>query len=114
VIKLVLKWYETAEKLLDQGDEIQNCYEGKMNGKHGWLIISNRKVIFLRETGFISKDYSPILEKYRDDIEKVTKIGVYKFIISDTLGKTFTFNTSLTAENILRNLESSVEAPIMA
>ncbi len=109
------KWYNLAERLLDPEDEIQKTYLGKINGKYGHLIISNKKVLFLHETGFINKTYSIIYEKKRENIEKVTLEGTYELCISDILGNTFTFKTlELPAEIIQKNLETSVEAPITA
>ena len=109
------KWYDLAKRLFDSGDEIQKSYTGKIDGKYGYLIISNNKVLFLHETGFINKTYSIIYEKKRENIEKVTLEGTYELSISDILGNTFTLKTfELPAVIIRKNLEPSVEAPIPA
>jgi len=113
ITKMSRKWFEIAKRLLGEGDEIQKCYPGKINGRYGYLIISNKKVLFLHETGFINKTYSIIYEKKRENIEKVTLEGTYELSISDILGNTFTLTTlELPAEIIQKNLETSVEAPI--
>ena len=109
------KWYDLAERLLGPGDEIQKTYPGKINGRYGYLIISNKKVLFLHETGFINKTYSIIYEKKRENIEKVTLEGTYELSISDILGNTFKLKTfELPAVIIQKNLETLVEAPITA
>jgi len=109
------KWYDLAKRLLGPEDEIQKSYHGNINGKYGYLIISKKKVLFLHETGFMSKEYSIIYEKKRENIEKVTLDGTYELSISDIFGNTFTFKTlELPAVIIRKNLETSVEAPITA
>ena len=109
------KWCDVATRLLGQGDEIQNCYDGIINCKSGHLIISDRKVMFLHETGFISKTYLLIFDISRENILKVSQEGPYEFSISDIFGNTFLIKAyEFPAELILQSLESSEESPITA
>ena len=65
---------------------------------------SDRKVMFLHETGFISKTYSIIFEISRENIAKVSQEGTYELSISDILGNTFLIKTyEFPAELILES-----------
>ena len=109
----VKKWYERAKKILEQGDEFLKCYLSRMNGKYGWFIISYRRVLFLREIGFIHKDYSLIFDKKRDNIKYVCKEGSHGLSIYDSLENVSRFTFDLPSEIIFEYLEKWVKAPIL-
>ena len=98
-----------ARAHLDVDDKIQKCYDGKMDGKYGWLIISDEKILFIQEKGLLSKKYSVIHDLSREKIKEINQEGPYEIIITDLSGKTFRFQTlDLRADLILKGLASSM------
>jgi hypothetical protein len=109
ISKMSRKWFEMAQRLLDEGDEIRKSYDGKIDGKYGWLIISDKKVMFLNESGFISKSYSVVFEILRENIKDITQKGAYELIITDVSGNTSRFQTlEIHADLILEGLADSM------
>jgi hypothetical protein len=109
ISKMSRKWFEMAQSLLDEGDEIRKSYDGKIDGKYGWLIISDKKVMFLNESGFISKSYSVVFEILRENIKDITQKGAYELIITDVSGNTSRFQTlEIHADLILEGLADSM------
>jgi hypothetical protein len=51
-------WYKEAEKALEPGDAIQKSYPGHLDGGSGYLIISNKRLMFQNVKGFLSKKYN--------------------------------------------------------
>jgi len=94
---------------LDVDDKIQKCYDGKMEGKYGWLVISDKKILFIQEKGLLSKKYSLIYDLSRENIKEINQEGAYEIIITDISGNTFRFQTlDLRADLILESLASSM------
>ena len=110
VNKMSKKWYEKVKKILDQGDEILKTYPVKMNGKFGWFIISSRRILFLRETGFIQKNYSLTFDKKREDIKYVNRDGKYNFSIIDNLENVSKIISELHSEIICNYLDKWIDA----
>lgn len=100
VDKMSKKWYETAQNILDPGDQILKTYPLKMNGKYGWLIISSSRLLFLHETGFIQKNYSLIFDKKREHIKQVHREGIYDLSIIDNVGNVSKCSFELPSEII--------------
>ena len=107
------KWYEIAEKVLDHEDMIQKSYPGKFDGNKGYLVMSNQKLVFVNEEGFIRKTYSLILDLPYGKIGKINPNGKYELEITDVDGvkrsfKTYELNISL-VEKSLEELKSPSE-----
>jgi hypothetical protein len=105
------KWHEMAEKVLEHEDRIQKTYPGKFDGKNGYLMMSNQKLLFINEEGFIRKTRSLILDLPYSKIGKINPNGKYELEITDVDGmkhsfKTEELNVSL-VEKSLEELKSS-------
>ena len=93
VIEIAPKWYEIAEKTLEEGDKIQKSFQGRLDGDGGYLCLSNKKLLFVHEEGFLSKSYELILDLPKEKIEKISQDGKYKLDIVETEGKKHKFNS---------------------
>ena len=103
------KWYDLAEKNIEQGDSIQKSYEGKLNGKTGYLILSNRKLLFVREEGFLRKTYDLSLDLPYEKIDKISHEGRYELELTDVEGKKHDFKTfAVPVSRIAESLEDLV------
>ncbi|MCK4399510.1 hypothetical protein KAV46_00885 [Candidatus Bathyarchaeota archaeon] len=64
-------WYKEAEKALEPGDAIQKSYPGHLDGGSGYLIISNKRLMFQNVKGFLSKKYNITMNVPLESISKV-------------------------------------------
>jgi len=85
------KWHDMAEKVLDHEDRIQKSYSGKLDGKNGYLMMSNRKLLFVHEKGFMKKTYDLTLDLPYGKIGKINPHGKYELEITDTDGVKHSF-----------------------
>ncbi len=53
---------EFAQKNLQRGDQLRRTYSGRMDGSYGHLMISDQKILFVKEEGFIRKTRSVALD----------------------------------------------------
>jgi hypothetical protein len=63
------KWFEEARKKLGPGDEIQKSYSGSFDGKSGYILFANEKVLFVHIKGFLTKTYDVILDLPYPELE---------------------------------------------
>ena len=93
MIETVPKWKDLAEKNLDQGDKIQKSFPGKFDGKHGYLIMSKRKLQFLLEEGFLHKVYDLVIDLPYEKIGEISHEGKYELDFTVVDGKKHYFKT---------------------
>ena len=65
------KWYKFASEDLDEGEEVQKSYEIEIDGKNGFLILSNQSLRFIRQEGFWRKKYSKTFETRYEEIAEI-------------------------------------------
>ena len=53
-----IKWLELAKQKLDPKDRVQSDYEVQFDGKTSWLVMSFRKLLFIKEKGFLHKIFN--------------------------------------------------------
>ena len=100
------KWYEIAEKNFEPGDEIEYSYPGKLDGEDGYILMSDKKLIFVHEEGFLRKNYELTLDLPYDEIAKIYREGNYELDFTDVKGKKHVFKAyDVPMKNIYENLE---------
>ena len=102
---------DIAKKALESEDTIEKTFEGRMDGKGGYLVMSNKKLMFVREEGFLRKSYNVALEI---PYEKIGKISVEQdgMNLVDTEGKRNVFKPFyLTSISVI---EKSLQSLIVA
>jgi len=87
------KWYDLAEKSLKGEEEIQKSFPGKFNGEGGYLIFSDEKLLFVKEEGFLRKNYTLIQEMPYDKIGKIAHDDRYTMELTGVEGKKYKFET---------------------
>ena len=75
------------EKNLEPGDEIRRTYAGKLDGNGGYLCLSNNKLLFVHEEGFLRKTYDLTLNLPYDKIDDVSREGRYNLKIKEKEGR---------------------------
>jgi hypothetical protein len=100
-------WYKEAEKALEPGDAIQKSYPGNLDGGRGYLIISNKRLMFQNVKGFLSKKYNITMNV---PLESISKVDVTEGndIEIGTTDKKYVLNTDEIPANIV--LKSITEA----
>jgi hypothetical protein len=98
--KLAKKWYEIAQRSLDEGDEIRKSHTGELNSQNGHLIISGRRILFMEEEGTFRKKYRVTLNLPYDRLAKVTHINNSEIDLVDDEGKEHLFKPSSNWSNI--------------
>jgi hypothetical protein len=100
-------WYKEAEKALEPGDVIKKSYPGNLDGGRGYLIISNKRLMFQNVKGFLSKKYNITMN---EPLENISKVDVTEGndIEIGTLDKKYVLKTDEVPANIV--LKSITEA----
>ena len=93
-------WYKEAEKALEPGDVIQKSFPGNLDGGRGYLIISNKRLMFQNVKGFLSKKYNITMNV---PLENVSKVGVTEGnnIEIGTTDKKYVLNTDEVPASII-------------
>jgi len=60
---------EIAEKSMSRGDHVRKTYMGRLDGDYGYLVMSDEKLLFVKEEGFIRKSRSVVLNLPYDQVE---------------------------------------------
>ena len=77
------KWYNQALEELEEGEEIQKTYEIECEKKFGYLILTNQKLRFYKQEGFLRKRYENTFETKYDDIEHINdKKNRFRFTLT--------------------------------
>jgi hypothetical protein len=87
------KWYEFGEKSLAKDDEVKKNYTGRLNGEYGHLMLSGKKLLFVKEEGFLRKKYAVTLNLPYEDIEEVKQEDRYDLKITGESGGSYEFIT---------------------
>ena len=78
---------ELAEKSMSRGDRVRKTYMGKMDGNYGYLVMSDEKLLFVKEEGFIRKSRSVVLNLPYEQVEAVRPESRFELSITDKAGK---------------------------
>jgi hypothetical protein len=60
------KWEELAKEKLGSNDQILGCWPGDYNGKHGHIVLSKKRLLFVTEKGTLRKTAELLLDKGYD------------------------------------------------
>ena len=102
-------WYKEAEKKLEAGENIIKSYPGSLDGKKGYILITNDRLLFENVKGFLSKSYDIVLDTPLNDIEDLNVQGRHKISFS-LKGAKHTLDTDELPANIIKNnLQEAIE-----
>jgi hypothetical protein len=100
------KVFEIASKSLDPNDKVSKSYPGRFEGKDGILVLSNMRLLFIKEEGFLKKSYTTTLNLPYKEVKKIVRRGMY-LDFTDMKDKVYVFTSDVSApivENSLREL----------
>jgi len=93
VIETAPKWHDIAENNIEKEDSLEKSYEGKIDGKTGYLLLSRRKLLFVREEGFFRKAYNLTLDLPYDEISTISDKARFKMEFIDKNGEKHDFES---------------------
>ena len=102
-----LGWYKFAKKHVDPVDQIQNTYPGRYDGKLGQFVMSNKKLLFVEEKGWISKISSLLLEVPYEKVGEITVKGDRITFTAEDITHSITSSAASIIESILKDLIES-------
>ena len=104
VKKTAPKWYEEARRRVGKEDEILKSYEGYLDDAHGYLVISKKKVIFIKENGLFKKTVKINLDLPYNQVGKVSHLSDRVFDITEKSGKHHTYQTDVIRVSLIEEL----------
>jgi len=104
------KWYEFGEKSIAKDDEVKKNYVGRLDGEYGHLMLSDKKLLFVKEEGFLRKKYAVTLNLPYENIEEIKQENRFDLKITEESGGSYDFITddipvSIVEENIRELME---------
>ena len=93
-------------KSVDPNDEVLKTYTGELDRKYGTLVLSKKRLLFIKEEGFLKKTYTTMINHSYEEIKKIERNGM-RLEFTDTKNNVFVFKTegaALVVENSLREL----------
>jgi hypothetical protein len=82
---------EFAQKSLQRGDQVRKTYSGKMDGNYGHLMISDQKLLFIKEEGFLRKSRNVVLNLPFEKVGDVKPASKYELNIVESEGGKHSF-----------------------
>ena len=102
---------DLAEKTLEPDDEVQDIFNASHNDQNGYVMLSQKKLLFVSEKGFFRKIYDLVLEVPYDEVDEVRCIGnVLTLLVEE---KRHIFKTGF-AEAIEKSIKDLKESTIIA
>ncbi len=80
------KLVEAAQKSIEPSDKVQRSYSGRIESKYGYLVLTKKKLMFLREEGFLGKTYSVVLNLPYDKVRDYSSKQRFNLEVNDALG----------------------------
>jgi hypothetical protein len=99
-----------AEQQLDADDRIRYTYTVRCNDQYGHLILTNQKLLFIEEKGFLSKTHTVRADVSYDDIENVVT-QKRQLTLTTANAKHYTIKSGV-SDGIAANLEELTKAVI--
>lgn len=90
-MRKVSKRIELAKERLDPEDKIKFSWTGELDGKGGYLMMSNKKLVFVHESGFLSKRYEVPLDLPYEKIANIEKVGSNKLVLTGAADEKHSF-----------------------
>ena len=109
------KALEMASELIGQNDKVSKSYRGSFEGKNGALYLSNTRLLFIKEEGFMKKSYTKTLDIPYKAIKSVSMEKKDDIVITGVNDKVYVLRSELSASIVKDSLMDLMKtAPIAA
>ncbi|MBN2336488.1 hypothetical protein JXL21_13100 [Candidatus Bathyarchaeota archaeon] len=103
-------WYKEAEKALEPGDAIQKSFPAILDGGRGYVILTNKRLMFQNVKGFLSKKYNITMNIPMESIEKTEVKDRYSLEIASG-GKKYSLDTDEIPANVIDKSITEITKP---
>ena len=104
------KWYEYAQKQLNKDEQIQKNFEGRLEGSFGYLFLTDHRLLFVKQEGFLRKSYELILDLPKKEVKDLQQLDGYKMEILETGGEKHLFESDISVSNIQKSINELLTA----
>ena len=110
MIKITKKWVDVAKTALEPEDEVRYTYRASHNGQRGYLVLSNRTLLFISEKGFLGKTYDLVWEMPYDQVDEVRQFGDLLWLNEGEKRHIFVSDDAARIEESIQNLRMVILA----
>jgi hypothetical protein len=104
------KVFEFASKSLDPNDKVSKSYPGRFEGKNGTLALSNMRLLFIKEEGFLKKSYTTTLNLPYKEVKKIVGKGS-NLEFTDAKDKVYVFVSDVSVSIVETALRELMKTP---
>jgi len=97
-------------KSLDPNDEVSKSYPGQFEKKDGMLYLSSKRLLFIKEEGFLKKSYTTTLNLPYKEVKKIERKGTY-LEFTDMKDKVYVFLSEVSAPIVEKSLRELIKTP---
>ena len=97
-------------KSVDPNDEVLKTYPGELERKYGTLVLSNTRLLFIEEEGFLKKSYTTTLNHFYREVKNIVRKGQY-LELTDVNDKVHVFKSEVPAPIVEKSLRELIETP---
>ena len=97
-------------KSLDPNDEVSKSYSGQFERKYGTLVLSNVRLLFIKEEGFLRKSYTTTLNLPYKEVKKIECKGM-NLEFTDMKDKVYVFMGDVSAPIVEKSLRELIKTP---
>jgi hypothetical protein len=108
-MRMAPKWYEYVEKRLKPEEQIDKNFEGRLDGDFGYLFITNQRLLFLKQEGFLRKSYEITLDLPKGNVESIEPTGKFELEVIESGGASHKFESDIGISNIERIMEEAIK-----
>ena len=98
------KVIEYTRDIFGDEDEYRCCYRGNLGNKYSFLVLSNKRLLFLHERG-ISSEFDKIVDVPYDKVADCSCVDRNLISINDADGNTHSFRASTSAMLVEKQLK---------
>jgi len=81
-----------------------------LDGNFGYLFLTDHRLLFVKQEGFLRKSYEIILDLPKEDVEEISQVESYKMEILETGGEKHVFESDIGVSSIEKNINELLAA----
>ena len=95
-------------KSVDPKNEVLKTYPGELDRNYGTLVLSNTRLLFVKEEGFLKKSYTIMLNHFYKEVKNVVRKGQY-IEFTDMKDKVIVFKSEDSAPIVEKSLRDLIK-----
>jgi hypothetical protein len=97
-------------KSIDPKDEVLKTYSGELERKYGTLVLSNSRLLFIKEEGFLKKSYTTTLNHFYKEVKNIVRKGQY-IELTDVKDNVYSFKSEDSSPIVEKTLRELIKIP---